>query len=182
MSLLKDFKSFVVRGNLLDLAVGFTVGAAFTSVVKSAVADLIMPPVGILLGGANFSKRFIVLKHGKGGDTHFQTVAQANEAGAVTLNYGNFIDASLALLVVGIVMFLVVRSIKRMEDRWAEEAGGVTKVEAEPDNKKCPFCLVTIAFQAVRCPQCTSELEGFRARRDMPGVALNEVGAAADEP
>lgn len=175
MTMLKDFRSFIFRGNLLDLAVGFTVGAAFTTVVKSAVEDLIMPPVGLLMGGTDFSQMFVVLKPGKEGAEDFATIAQAKAAGAVTINYGMFINSCIALLLVGFVMFLIVRTIKRFEDRLQVEAGATPKVPTEPDDKKCSFCMATIPFQAVRCPQCTSELEGFRARRDKTDA---EMGAA----
>ncbi len=178
MGFLSDFKQFAIRGNITDLAIGFTVGAAFTTVVKSAVEDLVMPPVGLLVGNVDFTQRFIVLRPGNDGQTVFDTVAQAKAAGAVTLNYGSFINHCIALMVVALVMFLVVRLIQRLERQMEVEAGGETSAPEEPVNKKCPFCLETIAFKAVRCPSCTSELEGFRARRDKPGVALNEMGAA----
>ncbi|MEQ9501010.1 MAG: large conductance mechanosensitive channel protein MscL [Deltaproteobacteria bacterium] len=181
MGLLSDFKQFVLRGNITDLAIGFTVGAAFTTVVKSAVEDLVMPPVGLLVGEVDFTQQFWVLAPGKNGEAAFETMAQAKAAGAVTLNYGNFINNCIALLVVALVMFAVVKFIRRVEKQMEEEAGGEAQAPEEPANKKCPFCLETIAFKAVRCPECTSELDGFRARRDKPGVALNEMGAAADQ-
>lgn len=181
MKILDEFKKFILRGNVVDMAIGFTVGAAFTTVVKSAVEDLVMPPVGMILGNVDFTQQFVVLQAGKDGKTAFETMAQAKAAGAITLNYGNFLNNCLALLIVAIFMFMVIKTMRRVENEMEEEAGGEEKKPDEPDSKKCGFCLATIPYKAVRCPQCTTELEGFRKRRDKPGVAGHEMGAAQGE-
>ena len=180
MSLIQDFRKFVMRGNLADMAIGFTVGAAFTTVAKSAVEDLIMPLVGLLVGNVDFTQKFYVLQQGKDGASQFQTMAEAQEAGAITLNYGNFINNIIALLLVAIVMFLLIRTIRRAEARLEEAAHGEKVEEGEPEDKKCGYCMETIAFKAVRCPRCTTELMGFRARRDKADAAPHELGAAAE--
>lgn len=159
MSWLDDFKSFVLRGSLVDLAIGFTVGAAFSTVAKSLVNDVLMPPIGLLLGGTDFSNLFIVLKRGTEDEGPYQTVAEAAEAGAVTLNYGQFVNAVLALLIVAVAMFVLIRMIARVE-RSLEQTFGDDKQEETPSSKKCPFCRTTISYQAARCPNCTSHLDG----------------------
>lgn len=153
MPFVQEFKKFALRGNMLDLAVGFTVGAAFTTVVKSLVDDILMPPVGLLMGGADFTDLFVVLS---GGET-YETLQAAQEAGAVTLNYGRFINAGFTLFLVALAMFVVIRVINRL-DATLDAALGEERPAAEPTHKKCPFCISTIPFPATRCPACTSEL------------------------
>lgn len=169
-----------MRGNLADMAIGFTVGAAFTTVAKSAVEDLIMPVVGLLVGRVDFTQKFYVLQPGKDGATQFKTVAEAQEAGAITINYGNFVNNIIALVLVAIVMFLIIRAMRRAEKRLEEDAHGEAVEDGEPADKKCGFCMETIAFKAVRCPRCTTELAGFRERRDKAHAAYHELGAASE--
>lgn len=157
--MLEEFKKFAMRGNVVDLAVGFTVGAAFSTVAKSLVDDVIMPPVGLLMGRANFADLFLLLKSGTEQAPPYATLAEAQAAGAVTLNYGVFINNVIAFLLVALAMFLLVRAINRLDAELEEEFGeGAEKAPAAPANKKCPYCLSTIPYRATRCPQCTSEL------------------------
>ncbi len=158
MKFVEDFKKFALRGSLIDLAIGFTVGAAFSTVAKSLVNDIIMPPIGLLVGRVNFSDLFAVLKEGEKSPAPYTTIAQAQEAGAVTLNYGAFINSCLTLLLVAFAMFLIVRAVNRIDASL--EARFDDKDAAEtPANKKCPYCRSTIDYKATRCPNCTSELE-----------------------
>lgn len=163
MSIVSEFKKFTLRGNLVDMAVGFTVGAAFTTIARSLVDDVIMPPVGLLLGRSDFSDLFWLLRAGETAPPPYATLADAQAAGAVTINYGVFVNAVLAFLLVAIAMFLVIRTINRLERKLEREAGAPEAATAEPETKKCPYCLTTIAHQATRCPQCTSQLGGGRA-------------------
>ncbi|MCC9602538.1 large conductance mechanosensitive channel protein MscL [Stieleria sp. JC731] len=156
MALIKDFKKFALRGNMLDLAIGFTVGAAFTTVVKSLVSDVIMPPIGLVTGNADFSDLFIVLK-GEIPEGGFATLADAQAAGAVTLNYGMFLNNCLSLLIVAVAMFIIIRAANRLDEELDERFGDPPAPE-EPSDKKCEFCRSTIPYRATRCPQCTSQL------------------------
>lgn len=158
--MLNDFKKFLIRGNLLDLAIGFTVGAAFTTVVKSFVNDVVMPPIGLMTGNVDFEDLFTVLKQGEPTGP-YDTVELAQEAGAVTLNWGMFVNNCVSLLLVGLVMFLVIRLYNRMEDHMS---GDEPDAPEEPSHKKCGYCKEQIPFKAVRCPQCTSKLSGFEER------------------
>jgi large conductance mechanosensitive channel len=145
--MLKEFKEFAVRGNVLDLAIGVIIGAAFGKIVTSLVEDVIMPPVGLLLGKVDFANLFIDLS-GK----HPQSVTQAKAMGAPTINYGLFLNAVLSFLIVAFVVFLIVREVNRL--RRGEE-----KPAAAPVVKECPYCLSSIPVKASRCPHCTSELK-----------------------
>jgi large conductance mechanosensitive channel len=142
----KEFKEFAVRGNVLDLAIGVIIGAAFGKIVTSLVDDVIMPPIGLLLGPVDFSNRFVSLT-GK----HYDSLAQAKAAGAPTLNYGLFFNALITFLIVAFVVFLIVRAVNRM--RRGEEAPA-----AAPVVKECQYCLSSIPIKASRCPHCTSQL------------------------
>jgi large conductance mechanosensitive channel len=148
--MLKEFKEFILRGNVVDMAVGIIIGAAFGTIVTSLVNDVIMPPIGLLLGGVDFSNLFVLLKAGSPA-APYASLADAQAAGAVTINYGLFINAVISFLIVAFVIFLLIRSINRM--RREEEAP-----PAEPTTKECPFCLSTIPIKATRCAYCTSEL------------------------
>jgi len=160
MGFLREFKSFAMRGNLIGLAVGFTVGAAFSTVAKSLVDDIIMPPIGLLVGQQAFTDLFVVLKSGTETPGPYETLAEAQAAGAVTLNYGQFINNVVAFLLVALAMFLLIRVINRIDRQLEEELAPRAKdAPALPENKKCPYCLSTISYKAVRCPHCTSELE-----------------------
>jgi large conductance mechanosensitive channel len=147
--MLEEFKKFAMRGNVVDMAVGIIIGGAFGTIVKSLVADVIMPPVGLLLGGVDFSDLFITLKEGAAAGP-YATLAIAQEAGAVTISYGIFINAIISFLIVAFAVFLLIRGINKMQ---AEE-----EPAAEPTEKDCPRCLTSIAINATRCPNCTSEL------------------------
>ena len=149
--MLKEFKAFALRGNVLDMAVGIIIGAAFGTIVKSLVNDIIMPPIGLLLGNVDFANLFILLKQGSPA-APYASLADAQAAGAVTVNYGVFANAIVSFLIVAVVMFLLIRSINRMKRE--EEAP-----PAEPTTKDCPHCLSAIAIGATRCPHCTSQLE-----------------------
>lgn len=144
----KEFREFAVRGNVVDLAVGLIVGAAFGAIVKSVVDDLLMPPLGLLMGGVDFANQFALLKAGTPPGP-YASLEQAKEAGAVTVNYGAFLNNVVSFLLVVFAVFLVVRVINRL--RRQEPA-------PDPTTKTCPFCASDIPKAAVRCPHCTSEL------------------------
>ena len=148
--MLQEFREFVLRGNVVDMAIGIIVGAAFGTIVKTLVDDVIMPPVGLLLGGVDFTNFFILLKAGSPA-APYASLADAQAAGAVTINYGLFINAVVSFLIVAFTMFLLIRSVNRLKRE--EEAPPV-----EPTTKECPYCLSTIPVKATRCPHCTSEL------------------------
>ena len=147
--MLKDFRDFVLRGNVVDMAIGIIIGASFGTIVSSLVNDVIMPPIGLLLGGVDFSNMFVLLKDG-GPAGPYATLGDAQAAGAVTLNYGLFINAVVSFLIVALVLFLMIRLFERL--RRSEEA------PAEPTTRECPFCFSTVAIKATRCAHCTSEL------------------------
>ena len=147
--MLKDFRAFIMRGNVVDLAVGVIIGASFGGIVKSMVDDVIMPPVGLATGGADFANKFIVLKEGTKAAAPYASLADAKEAGAVTLNYGLFINQIVAFLIVAACIFFIIRLIARMQGPPAVAA---------PVTKDCPFCATPIPVGAKRCPNCTSQL------------------------
>ena len=147
----KEFKEFAIKGNAIDMAVGIIIGAAFGGIVSSLVKDIIMPPIGVLMGGLDFSNKFLVLKGAPDGAV-FATPAEAAKLGAVTLNYGNFLTLVLNFLIVAFCVFLLVRAINRMK----RPQPGATA----PVSKDCPFCSMTIPIKATRCPHCTSEMAG----------------------
>ena len=147
----KEFKEFAMRGNVIDLAVGVIIGGAFGTIVKSLVDDVIMPPIGLLLGNVDFSDLFFLLQNGDPSGP-YTTLSAAKEAGAVTLNYGLFLNTVITFLIVAFVVFLLIRGINRMKKE--EEAP-----PAEPTTKACPYCYTEIPLQATRCPNCTSALE-----------------------
>jgi large conductance mechanosensitive channel len=149
-NVLKDFKEFVARGNVVDMAVGIIIGGAFATIVKSLVDDVLMPPIGLLLGGVDFTNFFTVLKEGATPGPYV-TVAAAQEAGAVTVNYGLFFSAAITFVIVALAVFLLVRRVNAM--RRPEPA-------AASPMKECPFCATEIPLKATRCPQCTSQLAG----------------------
>jgi large conductance mechanosensitive channel len=146
----KDFKEFIVRGNVVDMAVGIIIGAAFGAIITSLVNDIIMPPIGLLLGRVDFANLYILLKEGSSA-APYASLADAQAAGAVTINYGAFINVIISFLIIAFVIFLLIRTINRMKRK--EEAP-----PAEPTTKECPYCLSTIPIKATRCAHCTSEL------------------------
>jgi large conductance mechanosensitive channel len=144
----KDFKEFAMRGNVVDMAVGIVIGAAFGTIVKSFVDDVLMPPIGLALGNVDFSNLFVTLKEGGKAAGPYASLAAAKAAGAVTLNLGVFINTVISFLIVAFAVFLVVKGMNRLKQ---EEA-------PPPATKECPFCFTTIPIQANRCPHCTSQL------------------------
>lgn len=147
----KEFKEFAMRGNVVDMAVGIIIGAAFGTIVKSLVDDVVMPPIGLLLGNVNFSDFFLVLKEGTAAGPYASLTA-AQEAGAVTINYGVFANAIISFLIVAFAMFLLIRAINELKRE--EEAA-----PEESTTKDCPYCFSTIPIKAVRCAHCTSDLK-----------------------
>ena len=146
----KEFKEFVLRGNVVDLAVGVIIGAAFGTIVTSLVNDIIMPPIGLFLGNVDFTDLFLLLKDGVKAAPPYATLADAQAAGAVTINYGVFITRVVAFVVVAFSVFILVRGVNRLK-REKEPA-------AAPVTRECPFCASTIAIKASRCPNCTSQI------------------------
>ncbi|PYK89793.1 MAG: large conductance mechanosensitive channel protein MscL [Verrucomicrobia bacterium] len=146
----KEFKEFAIKGNAVDLAVGVIIGAAFTGIINSLVKDIIMPPLSLLTGGLDFSNKFMILRAAKDGSMNFNTPADAAKAGAITLNYGNFITLAINFLIVAGAVFLIVRAINRLKQ----------PKHAEPVIKDCPACAMTIPIKATRCPHCTTEFAG----------------------
>lgn len=143
--MLKEFKEFVMRGNVIDLAIGIIIGAAFGKVVTSFVSDILMPPIGLVLGNVDFANLFINLSR-----VHYDTLKAAKDAGAATINYGVFIGTVIDFVIVAFMIFLVIRQVNRMKRKPAEEA---------PSTKECAFCASDIPIKAIKCPQCTSELK-----------------------
>ena len=149
--MLKEFKEFVMKGNVLDMAVGIIIGAAFGTIVSSFVADVIMPPIGLLLGNVDFSNLFVVLKEGKVTGP-YASLAASKAAGAVSINIGVFINTLINFIIVAIAIFLLIQNVNRMKRK--EEAP-----PSVPTTKECPHCFTTISVKATRCPHCTSELK-----------------------
>jgi large conductance mechanosensitive channel len=143
--MLREFKSFAMRGNVLDMAVGIIIGAAFGKIISSFVADVLMPPIGLLLGQVDFSNLFLNIS-----GQPFATLAEAKAAGAATINYGIFINTVLDFLIVAFAIFLLIRRVNRMQQ---------PAPAAAPTTKECPFCLSSIAPKATRCAYCTSQMQ-----------------------
>ena len=151
----KDFKAFVMRGNVLDLAVGVIIGGAFGAISKSLVDDVLMPPLGIVTGGVDFSDKLAVLKAGKAGaGAAYATPALAKADGAVTLNYGMFVNTIITFLLIAFAVFLLVRAVNKLYNKPAAPTA---------DTAPCPYCTMTVSRKATRCPHCTSELSPFGA-------------------
>lgn len=145
----KEFKEFAMRGNVVDMAVGIVIGAAFSAIVKSMVDDVLMPPIGLLLGGVDFSDFFVVLKEGAKAAAPYHSLADAKAAGAVTLNFGLFVNAIISFTIVAFALFMLVKGMNRLRANEAPKP---------VSTKKCPHCCSDIAIEATRCPHCTSEL------------------------
>ena len=141
----KEFKEFITRGNMMDLAIGVIIGGAFGKIISSLVSDIIMPPLGLLLGKVNFSNLYLSLTGQK-----YATLADAQAAGAPTLNYGVFINNIIDFLIVALVIFLMVKGLNKLKK---------PAPAPEPDTRECPYCLTTISRKATRCPNCTSEVK-----------------------
>jgi large conductance mechanosensitive channel len=149
--MLKEFKEFAMRGNVVDMAVGIIIGAAFGAIVKSLVSDVIMPPIGLALGNVDFSNLFIVLKAGTGPEP-YASLVEAQKAGAVTINYGAFVNTLVSFVIIAFAVFLLIRNINKLKQK--EEAP-----PAVPTTRECPYCLSKISIKAMRCAYCTSELK-----------------------
>jgi large conductance mechanosensitive channel len=145
--MLKEFKEFAMKGNVLDMAVGIIIGAAFGKIISSLVSDILMPPLGLLLGKVDFTNLFITLSGGS-----FATLDAAKKAGAVTLNYGIFVNTCIDFLLVAFAIFLLVKQVNRMRASEPAPAPAAT-------TKECPYCASAIPLKATRCPQCTSEIK-----------------------
>ncbi len=145
----KEFKEFAMRGSVVDMAVGIIIGAAFGTIIKSLVTDIIMPPIGLLLGNVDFANLFILLKPGNPAGP-YPALAEAQKAGAVTINYGAFLNTIISFIIVAFVVFLLIRNINLLKKQ--EEAPA-------PTTKECPYCLSAVPIKATRCAHCTSELK-----------------------
>jgi len=142
--MLKDFKEFIMRGNVLDMAVGIIIGIAFGAIVNSIVNDIVMPPIGLLLGNVDFANLFVNLSGGT-----YTSLVEAKKAGAAVIAYGAFINTIINFLLIALVMFILIRMFNRFRK----------KQEAAPNTRDCPFCFTSIPLKATRCPNCTSELK-----------------------
>ncbi len=149
--MLKEFRDFAMRGNVVDMAVGIIIGAAFGAIVKSLVDDVIMPPIGMLLGNVDFSNLFVVLKQGSKAVGPYASLAEAHAAGAVTLNYGLFINTVISFVIVAFSVFLLIRTMQRMQQKLEKPTAATTK--------ECPYCCSMVNIKATRCASCTSELK-----------------------
>ena len=147
--MLKDFKAFIMRGSVVDLAIGVIIGAAFGGIVKSLVDDVLMPPIGLATGGIDFANKFVVLKEGAKAVGPYASLADAKAAGAVTLNYGLFVNQVVTFLIIAACIFLIIRMLARLQSPPPVPA---------PATKACPFCATQIPVAAKRCPNCTSQL------------------------
>lgn len=150
-SFFSEFKKFAMKGNVIDLAIGIIIGGAFGKIVNSLVTDIIMPPIGLLLGNVDFSNLYIMLKN-PNPETIYSSLAAAQQAGAVTLNIGLFINAIVTFTIVAFAVFILVKAINSMQKKEEEK-------EKVATTKECPFCFTTININATRCPYCTSEIE-----------------------
>jgi large conductance mechanosensitive channel len=146
----KEFREFAMRGNVVDMAVGIIIGGAFGTIVMSLVTDIIMPPIGLLLGGVDFTDLFLTLKEGASPGP-YATLAIAQEAGAVTVAYGVFLNSVISFLIIALSVFFLVKGVNAMKRREEEPP-------VEPTTKDCPYCFSTVPLKAIRCPFCTSEL------------------------
>ncbi|MFA5794205.1 MAG: large conductance mechanosensitive channel protein MscL [Candidatus Brocadiia bacterium] len=149
--MIKEFKEFAMRGNVLDMAIGIIIGAAFGKIITSIVSDVLMPPIGLLLGKVDFSNLFAVLSGDAAGKT-VNTLAEAKAAGLVTINYGLFINTVIDFVIVAFVIFMLIRQVNRLKK-------ADVKAPAAPSTKECAYCYSAIPLKAVRCPNCTSELK-----------------------
>lgn len=148
----KEFKEFAMRGNVIDMAIGIIIGGAFGPIVGSMVSDILMPPIGLAMGNVDFSNLFILIKEGSKAAAPYASLADAKAAGAVTINYGLFINSVISFIIVAFCVFLLVKTMNRLKRE--EEAP-----PAEPTTKDCPFCYSAIPLKATRCAHCTSEVK-----------------------
>ncbi|MBQ7303805.1 MAG: large-conductance mechanosensitive channel protein MscL [Alphaproteobacteria bacterium] len=157
---INEFKKFAMRGNVIDMAVGIIIGAAFGKIVDSLVKDIIMPPIGILLGKIDFANLFFVLNDGKIPGPYVSLDA-AKEAGAVTMNVGMFINATISFMIVAFAVFVLIKAINTLQEKMLADEKK-EEIASAPNTKKCPFCCSEIAIEAVKCPHCTSEIEATK--------------------
>jgi large conductance mechanosensitive channel len=153
--MIKEFREFIMRGSMLDLAIGIVVGGAFAQVVNSFVNDILMPPIGLLLGKVDFAELYLSLS-----GQSYPSLQAAKDAGAATINYGLFINTIINLLIVGFAIFLIVKGVNRAHTKLERPT---PEEEAEPTTRECPYCYSEIPRKATRCPNCTSALEGSEA-------------------
>ena len=149
--MLKEFKEFAMKGNVIDVAVGIIIGAAFGTIIKSLVDDVLMPPIGLALGNVDFANLFLVIKEGKVAGPH-ASLAAAKAAGAVSINIGVFINTIISFLIVAFSVFLVIKQVNKLKRKEVAPP-------AAPTTKECPFCLSSVPLKATRCPHCTSDLK-----------------------
>lgn len=149
-NIISEFKQFVMRGNVIDMAVGIIIGGAFTKIVNSMVADVLMPPLGLLMGKVDFSNWFLVLKEGSQAGP-YASLSAAQAAGATTINVGNFLNTIISFLIVALCIFMLIKAINKLDNLKKKTA-------AAPATKVCPFCFSTIDIRAVKCPDCTADL------------------------
>jgi len=150
MTMFKEFKEFAMKGNVVDMAVGIIIGGAFGTIVKSVVDDVLMPPIGLVLGGVDFSNFFLVLKDGATVAAPYASLAAAKAAGAVTINYGQFVNAIISFLIVAFALFMLIKAMNNLKRTEAPA----------PKTKDCKFCFSAIPIKATRCPHCTSDVSG----------------------
>jgi large conductance mechanosensitive channel len=153
--LLKDFREFIMRGNVIDLAIGIIIGSAFSTLVNSIVNNLLMPPLGMLIGNVDFKDLFIVLKQGQDTLPADATLQMAQDAGVVTFNYGQFLTDLISFLLLAVGVFLIIKGIRAIENGLSKPE---KEEEAAPTEKDCPYCYQSIPVEATRCPFCTSQL------------------------
>lgn len=152
-----EFKKFAMRGNVIDMAVGIIIGATFGKIVDSLVKDIIMPPIGLLLGKVDFTNLFVVLKKGPDFAGPYVSLAQATDAGAITLNLGNFLNAVISFTIVAFAVFVLIKAINELQAKMLKQEAAEEAKKA-PTIKVCPYCCEEIPVKATRCPHCTSEL------------------------
>ncbi len=151
---LREFEKFAMRGNMIDMVVGVIIGAAFTKIVDSLVKDIIMPPLGLILGKMDFTNLFVVLQKGSG-EYPYKTLLDAQNAGAITLNFGLFLNAMISFLIVAFTVFLLIKTINKLDEKISRRE----TAEVDKNTKECPFCCSDIPIKATRCPHCTSRLD-----------------------
>lgn len=153
-----EFKKFAMRGNVIDMAVGIIIGAAFGKIVDSLVKDVIMPPIGLLLGKVDFTNLFVVLKDGVEKAGPYVSLDAAQKAGAVTLNLGLFVNALISFTIVAFAVFILIKAINELQAKMLKQEAA-EEAKKEPTEKTCPYCCTEIPIKATRCPHCTSELK-----------------------
>lgn len=154
MNFLSEFKKFAMRGNVLDMAVGIIIGAAFGKIVDSLVKDVIMPPIGWVLGNVDFSNLFVVIKDGANAAGPYDSLAAAQAAGAVTINFGLFINTIISFIIVAFAVFMLIKAMNTVQEKLDK-----SEKAAAPTTKQCPYCCSEINIAAVKCPQCTADLK-----------------------